>query len=203
MTTKPPKPESLDDPVVYNFSAGRCNVCIRLNGIATVAAAQRLLQCGGCHLIGYCSREHQRRDWSQHREICRAVRRLLAKSDGNSQPARYLHEFIGQNLTSGAVRSHYYAVCTLSAKVLQSVLDRRLTYHESAMVWWPRVCYVCLREFEWCRLRPCERCNAVFFCHEERSECNGVIDAAVLKAKHSEYECEQLRLQCRLVVRGK
>lgn len=28
-------------------------------------------KCGGCHLIYYCTKEHQKTDWKNHKKQCR------------------------------------------------------------------------------------------------------------------------------------
>lgn len=36
--------------------------------------AQVLMRCASCKLVKYCSRECQKQDWAQHRELCKAIK---------------------------------------------------------------------------------------------------------------------------------
>lgn len=43
----------------------------------TVCAATSASLCSGCKAVRYCSRECQKQDWKEHKEICKAIRRLV------------------------------------------------------------------------------------------------------------------------------
>lgn len=51
---------------VYYY-ANMCHVC-HFFGENT-----SLKRCGACQLISYCGQEHQKKDWPQHRDFCKAV----------------------------------------------------------------------------------------------------------------------------------
>lgn len=50
-----------------NLSCARCHV-------NEVQLQRRLLNCGGCRSVQYCSQECQRNDWSRHKQMCRHIR---------------------------------------------------------------------------------------------------------------------------------
>ena len=35
-----------------------------------------LKRCGGCNMISYCGLEHQKKDWLEHRDFCKAVTKV-------------------------------------------------------------------------------------------------------------------------------
>ena len=37
-------------------------------------------KCGGCYYITYCGREHQKKDWSFHKKVCRKVVKFKGSS---------------------------------------------------------------------------------------------------------------------------
>lgn len=39
-----------------------CQVCGKTAGVK---------KCGGCLVVGYCNKEHQRSDWKEHKKMCR------------------------------------------------------------------------------------------------------------------------------------
>jgi len=61
-----PPPVSLSEAIAPSDpDADRCNVCGRTS---------ELMRCKGCAAVWYCSAEHQRQDWPQHKGMCRMLR---------------------------------------------------------------------------------------------------------------------------------
>lgn len=48
------------------------------------------LKCSACKLVAYCSKEHQKQHWKQHKSLCRAyeVKKIVRESDLNLRPLR-------------------------------------------------------------------------------------------------------------------
>lgn len=46
-------------------------------GACGVCRAASSLTCGGCGVMYYCGKDHQRRDWAQHRALCRPYKEVV------------------------------------------------------------------------------------------------------------------------------
>ena len=52
-----------------------CAVCDSCDGV-------NLRRCNGCFQVAYCSKDHQRRHWPQHRRECRPFREVHLERKG-------------------------------------------------------------------------------------------------------------------------
>lgn len=48
---------------------------------------ERLMNCGGCRSVQYCSRDCQSNDWSRHKALCRSIRRGASLEEAAPQSA--------------------------------------------------------------------------------------------------------------------
>lgn len=123
-----------------------------------------LKMCGGCKLVGYFGKEEQKKDWANHKEICKAITTLMKK---------YGVKHVTEKLQGDRL-----------ASALSSALGRSLNQAELDLVHYPRVCAEC----GGCganqdSLRNCSRCNCVAW-------CNACIEKG--KTKHEEW-CHLLK----------
>ncbi|KYQ50287.1 Zinc finger MYND domain-containing protein 17 [Trachymyrmex zeteki] len=128
----------------YNmfFYATTCHVCKRFgDGVC-------LKKCGGCKMIAYCGRQHQKQHWSQHKSLCKATQDVL-------------REF---RLEDYSVTSEEWDDKKLNLILLVSFkLGRPLEIYEKEMFQFPRECTVC-HEQDGQLLEDCQSCASVSFC---------------------------------------
>ncbi|KYN38824.1 Zinc finger MYND domain-containing protein 17 [Trachymyrmex septentrionalis] len=131
----------------YNtfFYATMCHVCKRFgNGVC-------LKKCGGCRMIAYCNRQHQKQHWSQHKSLCKAIQDILRdfkmENHGTSE------EWDDQKLN---------LILLISFK-----LGRPLEMYEKEMFLFPRECTVC-HEQDGQLLEDCQSCVSVSFCKDHK-----------------------------------
>lgn len=53
----------------------RPNLCCARCHVSEEHLGERLLNCGGCRSVQYCSKDCQSNDWSRHKATCRSIRR--------------------------------------------------------------------------------------------------------------------------------
>lgn len=146
------------------FYGSLCHICKQFS--------TNLKRCAICKTIAYCSKEHQKRDWPEHKKLCRAI------SFTNSS---VIYK-IGCNLDEW---KRYRIKLQSQWKAL---LKRELLPYECQIWMFPRVCAECFSKTD---LKDCLNCLSVAYCsltHEQSQ-------------KHiHEVLCEKLRL-CREIDR--
>lgn len=189
VSRRPPNPLLNADLIVFNHSAGRCNVClVQYCSSYFPVPPTPLLQCCGCRLAFYCSAAHQRADWSTHKQMCRAVRDILQRREMD-----HLYEINGD--TRFASRRKFTQTRAMVLREVELELQRPLRAAEQSQVAWPKMCNICFR-YDASKLDSCKFCHAAWFCIVDRHT-----DSNMIKTHPSE-QCQQLRLHYSIVVVG-
>lgn len=85
------------------------------SGVCAVCESEALLRCGGCKIVFYCSKEHQKQHWRLHKKLCKElvanetklritmenlanVRKELEGASKNAEEARNKAELASQNV---------------------------------------------------------------------------------------------------------
>lgn len=135
------------DHVKY-FYASVCHVC-KKNSKEVI-----LKVCCGCKLISYCGPHHQKKHWSQHKQICKCVRAIINKSGAN-------------HLFDGTEKLNYQEWITLRAgyaQLVERMVNRPLATDEEQLFIFPAVCNICHQYVQ--PMLPCTECNSVVYCSE-------------------------------------
>jgi len=104
-----------------------------------------LKMCGGCKLVGYFGKEDQKKDWTNHKTICKVVTGLMKKHN-----VKHITEKLSGDML---------------VRALSSELGRDLNQAELDLVHYPRVCAECNGGgANQDSLRNCSRCNCVAWC---------------------------------------
>lgn len=124
-----------------------CHVC------KILGQSYGLKRCRNCKMISYCSKEHQRLHWPQHRDLCKVISDICK------------HERM-TNLFQKAVgilpdEYRYYRIYYVN-KCAQE-LGRNLDSWEKEMIYFPQVCHTCY-EFDIQKLTSCHKCHHVSYC---------------------------------------
>nr|XP_012233533.1 PREDICTED: putative protein MSS51 homolog, mitochondrial [Linepithema humile] len=105
-------------------------------------------------MIAYCSQQHQKQHWPQHKHLCKAIRDVLKD-----------HKMKIRNVTSKEewikARMNFMLMVILK-------LTRRLDMYEEEMFKFPRVCLICHEENSQL-LQDCHNCRAVSFCTKHKN----------------------------------
>lgn len=169
----------------YNmfFYATMCHVCKQFGEDV------RLQRCASCRMIAYCSQQHQKQHWPEHKHLCKAVRDVLKN---------YQKKFC--NITSKEdwtkARMNFMLMVILK-------LTRPLEMYEEEMFKFPRACLVCHEESSQL-LQDCQNCRAVSFCTKHKNSSIHKDTCYLLKlclnldisAMNVKQESLNLNLQC-------
>ncbi|XP_024871248.1 uncharacterized protein LOC112454216 isoform X2 [Temnothorax curvispinosus] len=123
----------------YNFFyATMCHVCKRFgDGV-------QLKRCGGCKMISYCSKEHQKQHRKQHKPLCKAIQDVLRN---------YNMDYGGETAEEWADKKLTFE------QLVASKLGRRLNLDEMDMFFFPKECLVCYDQ-NIKSLEDCQKCAA-------------------------------------------
>ncbi len=73
---------------------------------------QKMSKCGGCGLVFYCGRDHQKRHWKDHKLACRAAVAALAEDANRIRLARAVRETeSGSEGVAGAEEDKLCVIC--------------------------------------------------------------------------------------------
>ncbi|XP_043478074.1 reticulocyte-binding protein 2 homolog a-like [Leptopilina heterotoma] len=113
----------------------------------------KLKRCKGCNMIAYCDRAHQLENWSEHKDLCKAIALILKKKG-----IRHIYEEIA-NKSFSLWKSSKNSILN----ELSSSLKRYPNALEAEILKFPRVCFVC-REAKQEKLKNCPNCPLASFC---------------------------------------
>lgn len=175
----------MEEHIYNNFNPTRCNICFtRATDRRLALADQKVRFCKGCRLIGYCGEQHQKDDWKNHKDFCRAVTKILTM-----KKIDHIIEVRNENdKIVGGTRRDLECAISLAECLIISILQRKLLHHEYTLLRFPNVCHVCF-EYDIGKLKPCTGCHQIFYCSEEHR----LVDAE----KHEQW-CEMYRVNMML-----
>ncbi|XP_065085129.1 uncharacterized protein LOC135707263 [Ochlerotatus camptorhynchus] len=153
----------MEEHIYNNFNPTRCNICFtRTIDHRLTMVGQKMRYCKGCRLIGYCGEQHQKEDWKNHKDFCRAVTKILTmkKIDHIIEVRNESDKIIG------GTRRDLECAISLAECLTISMLQRKLLQHEYTLLRFPNICHVCF-EYDMSKLKACEGCNQIFYCSEE------------------------------------
>lgn len=195
--------------LTYHFAPFRCNVCILLKehelnrpppvtcllettkSTTTTTSPpttrapsdeKPLFVCSRCKLITYCGQPHQKHDWPNHKEFCRAIHKLL-----KSRNAPHILDYSGRPI-KGVTKAEFHSNRATIKAAVHLQLQRDLGDEEREMLWFPKICASCY-EYNPKLLSPCQQCECEFF-------CRGVDDEAHREARqfHLDKSCRHLQV---------
>ena len=158
------------------FYWGCCSACQR-----TAAPGRSLLRCSRCHGMYYCSPEHQRQHWPEHRPFCRF---LAGQARLAGQPSVFQQL---QGLGRLQMANHMKVLVALWEVEVAMKHRRAITYAEKDMLIYPRVCYApsCGLAAPVVEMLDCSTCRAVSYCGPEHRD---------QEAEQHAGQCKHLRL---------
>ncbi|XP_051169216.1 uncharacterized protein LOC127286716 [Leptopilina boulardi] len=148
-----------------------------------------LKTCGACGMISYCSKEHQIKDWSMHKEFCNVLCIIKKKWKINDNLYESLKNIAANNsyynLNNIEDKLQYYHSLEYLSKKLKEdavfLLKRKLNKLELEIISYPRVCAICY-ETKSSLLINCKKCPQFNLCKEHindysnhESECLKII----------------------------
>lgn len=134
-------------PFFYHFI---CHTCKEESTV--------LKNCKGCHLVSYCSVDHQKVDWTNHKDLCRCIQELLKKWN--------VPNIFG--IESKTVDEWRHVRLSLIYCV-QEHLSRPLAIDEKQMFYFAKVCRVCFSTNVSTDYK-CDQCCTVVYCSEEHRD---------------------------------
>lgn len=137
------------------FYFGICHFCKN--------ESENVKRCASCKTVAYCSKEHQKSDWNNHKQICKTIA---------SSKRKKIEKFSFEDWKDYRVSLQ---------KAWTSVLNRELKPYECQMWMFPRACNVC---YSTENLTDCAKCKNVTYCsheHQEQDESNHELYCKELK----------------------
>jgi len=153
-----------EGPVRATFMANACHICRSMyqKKCEGEAAAEeyrcKLSSCSGCRLIAYCSVEHQKEHWPEHKDFCKVVQIIMRIGKKKTL-------FADTRIASLSQDNWKMLRYNTMVKVEQHMKRSMLPY-EREMLLYPRVCATCYLD-EGSKLNQCDQCQSVFFCCDQ------------------------------------
>ncbi|KAJ8968589.1 hypothetical protein NQ314_002255 [Rhamnusium bicolor] len=129
---------------------------------------ENMKRCSVCKSLAYCSKDHQKQDWKQHKNICNVIAEADTALLCDARTIEIFRDFRNFNVKKSVL--------------WQNKLGRSLYNFEEQIWMFPRVCVVCFSKNV---LFDCHNCLNVSYCSEEHKD--------EYKEQHLKY-CESLRL---------
>ncbi|XP_043515971.1 uncharacterized protein LOC122531813 [Frieseomelitta varia] len=137
----------------YFFYANACHVCKKFSGEIS------LKRCGNCAMISYCSKEHQKLHWPQHKDLCNAIRSVLEDNT--------LSNFLNDKQH---VNSETCVQMKMNFMLLVAIkINRKLEYYEEQMFKFLRLCVRC-HDPNAKVLENCPNCPNASFCTNHKDD---------------------------------
>ncbi|KAL9929981.1 uncharacterized protein ACN427_014397 [Glossina fuscipes fuscipes] len=141
-------------------SALQCNVCLAFVAFPepnkpTTETQPPMRACSGCHLVKYCGKDHQKKDWRFHGEFCCAVQRI--KSAYNVKHPLHLSSSGREPETIEEMETAQMQLKFL----LTDTLKRPLKTYEEEIISFPSVCGVCVKLKD---SHVCPHCRSQAYC---------------------------------------
>ena len=157
--------------VVPHFYWSQCMVCYKED-----EPSSPLLRCSRCHIAPYCSTNHQRSHWKQHKLLCT----FIAGSVEEGQPS-YFSRMVGRS------QEDWEQFMSSSVTSCSTLLGRPLSQVEKEMFLFPRSCHVssCHSVTGQPSMVDCLDCLCVSYCSQEHKD---------LDKEHHAVGCRQLKL---------
>ncbi|KAJ7167221.1 hypothetical protein C8R43DRAFT_917465 [Mycena crocata] len=138
-----------------------------------------LLRCGGCHKVWYCSAACQQAHWREHKDLCKAVKRM--RNDENT--VAYLREAFPKSAENSVANLTRVSLAHKNQMVelCEKTLGRSLNNREFDILAYEPRCLACARtdivlhagppkgSASGTTLTPCPRCKMVFYCSDEHA----------------------------------
>ncbi|XP_043254971.1 uncharacterized protein LOC122398816 [Colletes gigas] len=137
----------------YFFYTNVCHVCKQFGKQVS------LKRCGSCTMIAYCSKEHQREHWPQHKDLCCAIYDVLQDNKMSS--------FLINNqdlCTEKWTRMKMNFMLLVAMKI-----SRKLEYYEEQMFKFLRSCTMC-HNWNTKELVDCHNCPSTSFCTRHKND---------------------------------
>lgn len=125
------------------FYGSVCHVCKQFS--------PNLRRCVACKTLAYCSKDHQKLDWPQHKSLCRAI--------------AYTNSCVSYKI--GCSLEEWKRYRLELNRQWKCFLKRELLPHECQMWMFPRVCAVCFSKND---LQDCVECLSVAYCSSAHQE---------------------------------
>ncbi|XP_033208647.1 uncharacterized protein LOC117167664 [Belonocnema kinseyi] len=142
------------------FYPNLCHVCFSHN------RETPLKICGGCRMISYCGKDHQKRHWPKHKTLCLPISNLL-KATGESNIFDAVSSVDSKSKSLDTEQSLVYQHITNACN------DRKIYPYEFQMIHFNRSCEVC-EETDTTLLKSCENCPQANFCADHEGHPNHV-----------------------------
>lgn len=149
----------------------QCNICLMLktydegsnSNLPVTETFLITLNCSGCHLVKYCSVEHQKIDWPIHKPFCNAIQKI--KKEHN---LKHPFQVNGQLCKKEDVENSIVQLKYL----LRNILGRNLEYQEEELTSFPAYCPLC---FKFKNLKAfCCICFSQAYCSEEHKQQHSI-----------------------------
>ncbi|CAL4080883.1 unnamed protein product, partial [Meganyctiphanes norvegica] len=121
-----------------------------------------MMSCGKCRLVWYCGKECQKKNWTYHKEFCKATSSVARDLRG---PGSYLLETAKEAVEHGM---DYMEYLNRIGQVVCQKLNRSFDPLEIKIICSRKVCEIC-KDANLAVLKPCKNCYMVFYCSENHA----------------------------------
>lgn len=164
-----------------------CHACKRGAICATLLPPAKLKKCSSCKIVRYCSQEHQRQDWPNHKADCKALQELR----GNQAMRAVYRLSLGVfGSLEGLQRYLQHGVSILDVRA--AAAGGRQPMSETAMMWTQQPhcanCYSLDGDGDQ-KLMACQVCGCVAWCQTCMAEMSHLMDEKGNLPHHSRAVC--------------
>ncbi|CAL4138887.1 unnamed protein product [Meganyctiphanes norvegica] len=142
---------------------------------------ERLKTCGGCHLVQFCSKDCQKKNWSTHKYFCRAAK-------AQSEPGRDIYSTANKKIEKG---KKWFNIVKETSQLLQGILGFKFEHIDGILLSAPRVCNFCWNS-ESSTLKLCEDCCAVYYCSGAHFEADAAVHKSLCRSLKLMVKCDEL-----------